>query len=94
MILGKGNQKEADVTFMDVLEEYVDIRDDLEDTLQSFELLSAEIGFAMDDIRDELEQLQEHLHRSSEQLRKLECPVRHRGGAFHKIDKPMLHEFD
>lgn len=94
MILGKGNQKEADVTFMDVLEEYVDIRDDLEDTLQSFEVLSAEIGFAMDDIRDELEQLQEHLHRSSEQLRKLKCPAGHRGGAFRQTDKPMLYEFD
>lgn len=42
----------------DLLEEYADIRDEQEDALSSFELLSGGINLSIDDIRDELETLQ------------------------------------
>lgn len=57
-----------DPGIFDLLEEYADIRDELEDTMQSFEILGSDIGLALDDIRDELETLQEHLDRCSNSL--------------------------
>lgn len=57
-----------------LLYEYADIRDELEDTLLSFQELHAEIEYAMEDITDELESLQEHLVKCSERLMRFRNP--------------------
>ncbi|MEG0721924.1 MAG: hypothetical protein RR446_09280 [Lachnospiraceae bacterium] len=64
----KGNPK---AQLLELLEEYADIHDELEDTMQSFEILSADISMAMDDIRDELDRLQEHFTKCSQKLKRL-----------------------
>ena len=54
--------KAADgLTIWDVFNEYADVRDDLEDLLLSYECLQNEIGDAMDDIAEELEDLHNRL---------------------------------
>ncbi len=58
----------------DLLYEYADIRDELEDTLLSFKELHAEIEYAMEEITDELENLQEHLAKCSERLVRFRNP--------------------
>ena len=74
-----------------LLEEYEDIRDGIEDALQSFEIMSADIGFAMDDIRDELESLQVSLNQCSVNLKNLFTPARLSA----RIDKePNEYRFD
>lgn len=55
----------------ELLNEYADIRDELEDTFDSFHYLKADIETAMDDIADELNQLQEHLNTCSARLMRL-----------------------
>lgn len=45
----------------ELLEEYGDLLLEMEGTLESFEILYADIGFAMNDIRDEMERLGEYL---------------------------------
>ena len=57
-----------------LLYEYADIRDELEDALLSFGELHAEIEYAMEDITDELENLQEHLAKCSERLIRFRNP--------------------
>ena len=57
-----------------LLYEYADIRDELEDALLSFRELHAEIEYAMEDITEELENLQEHLAKCSERLRRFRNP--------------------
>lgn len=57
-----------------LLYEYADIRDELEDALLSFRELHAEIEYAMEDISDELENLQEHLAKCSERLMRFRNP--------------------
>lgn len=57
-----------------LLYEYADIRDELEDALLSFRELHAEIEYAMEDITDELENLQEHLAKCSERLIRFRNP--------------------
>lgn len=57
-----------------LLEEYADIRDELEDTLDSFGCLKADIELAMEDITDELELLQEHLNTCSAKLMRFRPP--------------------
>lgn len=57
-----------------LLYEYADIRDELEDTLTSFQQLYQEIEYAMEDITDELERLQEHLTRCSGKLTRFRNP--------------------
>ena len=53
----------------DVLGEFGGLFQEMEGTLQSFEVLYADIEFAMDDIRDEMEQLQESLDECAAALR-------------------------
>lgn len=57
-----------------LLYEYADIRDELEDTLLSFRELYAEIEYAMEDITEELESLEEHLSKCSERLTRFRTP--------------------
>ena len=57
-----------------LLYEYADIRDELEDALLSFRELHAEIEYAMEDITDELESLQEHLTKCSGKLMRFRNP--------------------
>lgn len=63
--------KEAGI--WELLEEYADIRDELEDALSSFEVLAEDINLAMEEIREELETLQEHFRQCSHSL------IRYRG---------------
>ena len=58
----------------DLLYEYANIRDELEDALLSFRELHADIEYAMEDITDELERLQEHLAKCSERLMRFRNP--------------------
>ena len=51
-----------------LLEEYGDLLLEMEGTLESFEILYADIGFAMDDIRDEMERLEEYLNNCASTL--------------------------
>lgn len=53
--------EEKKLTVWDVLNEYGDIRDELEDTLTSFTFMKEELESAMEDIADELEAIERHL---------------------------------
>lgn len=68
-MLREENRQQCDA-IVNLLNEYADILDELEGALESFEVLYADIGYVMDDIRDELEKLQEHLKKSSSILRR------------------------
>lgn len=57
-------------TLWDTLNEYADIQDELLDTLQSFEYAEFELRSALDDIRDQLESLQEHINKCYGTLRR------------------------
>ena len=57
-----------------LLYEYADIRDELEDTLTSIRLLHEEMECAMVDITDQLEQLYGHLAKCSEKLVRFRSP--------------------
>ena len=70
--------KDHKTSIWDLLYEYADIRDELEDTLLSFQELHADIEYAMEEITDELECLQEHLDKCSERLMRFRSP-RHDG---------------
>lgn len=70
--------KDRITSIFDLLYEYADIRDELEDALLSFRELHADIEYAMEDITDELERLQEHLAKCSERLMRFRNP-RHDG---------------
>lgn len=70
--------KDRITSIFDLLYEYADIRDELEDALLSFRELHADIKYAMEDITDELERLQEHLAKCSERLMRFRNP-RHDG---------------
>ncbi len=59
-----------------LLSEYANIRDELEDALLSFQLLHAEIEFAMQDITAELTVLNEHLHACDSRLMRFKNPCR------------------
>ena len=59
---------------LDLLEEYMDIRDELEVALNSIELLHGDIRIAMDDISGQLEDLQEHMDNVSSKLRRFKSP--------------------
>ena len=59
-----------------LLNEYADIRDELEDALLSFQVLHAEIEFAMQDITAELTVLNEHLHVCDSRLMRFKNPHR------------------
>lgn len=71
----KQNLQHAEI--WDLLTEYADIRDELEDTLDSFSYLKADIELALEDITDELNQLQEHLNTCSARLKRFR-PSRNR----------------
>lgn len=58
----------------ELLDEYADIWDELEDTLDSFRYLKADMEFALEDITDELNQLQEHLNTCSARLMRFRPP--------------------
>lgn len=57
-----------------LLYEYADIRDELEDTLTSIRLLYEEMECAMVDITEQLEQLYEHLAKCSGRLIRFRNP--------------------
>ena len=63
-----------DASIWELLDEYADIRDELEDTLQSFEILQFELASAMEDIQDELDHLKEHLSKCSSRLIRFKGP--------------------
>lgn len=57
-----------DAPVWELLEDYADIRDELDDPLRLFEILQFELTNALDDIQDELDNLNTHLE---------ECSSRH-----------------
>jgi len=59
-----------------LLNEYADIRDELEAALLSFQILQEEIEFAMEDITEELTALNEHLHACDSRLMRFKNPCR------------------
>ena len=59
-----------------LLNDYADIRDELDDALLSFQMLHAEIEFAMQDITAELATLNEHLHACDSRLIRFRNPSR------------------
>ena len=54
----------------ELYEEFNNIRDELEDTVTSFEVLQEDIRIALDDITGELEVIQEHLQKCSGMFRR------------------------
>ena len=66
--MAEKQDKNRHADLWNLLYEYADIRDELEDALLSFRELHAEIEYAMEDITDELENLQEHLTKCSGKL--------------------------
>ena len=58
----------------DLLDAYADIRDNMEDTLLSFQELHADIDYAMEQITEELESLQERLDECSGKLKRFKSP--------------------
>ena len=62
----------------DVLDNYADVRDELDDVLQSFSMAQYELQCAMDDINGELEAIQGHLAECDRVFRRYKCkaPVR------------------
>lgn len=73
-----------------LLYEYADIRDELEDTLISFQQLHQEIEYAMEDITDELESLQEHLSKCNGKLIRFRNPQRNHKIVKEQSDIPFL----
>ena len=45
----------------DLISDYADIRDELEDALDSFRILYGDLELAMEDIADELDAIEKHL---------------------------------
>lgn len=64
-----------DATVWELLEDYADIRDELDDALQLFEILQFELTSALDDIQDELDNLNSHLEECSSRLRRFKGPA-------------------
>lgn len=71
----KQDQEPANGTTWELLEDFADIRDELEDALQTFEIMAADIRFGMDDIRDELDALHAHLCKCSRNLNRFGKPA-------------------
>lgn len=69
-----------DASIWDLLDEYADIRDELEDTLRSYEILQYELTSAMEDIQDELDILKEHLSKCSSRLIRFKGPKYQQNG--------------
>lgn len=63
-----------DSSIWELLNEYADIRDGLEDTLQSFENLQFEVSSTLGDIQDEIDTLKEHLAVCSARLIRFKRP--------------------
>lgn len=63
-----------DAGIWDLLDEYADIHDELEDAMLSFEILSGDIELAMEEIRGELDLLHEHLEKCSRRLIRFRRP--------------------
>lgn len=72
--MAEKQDKNRHADLWNLLYEYADIRDELEDALLSFKELHAEIEYAMEDISDELERLQEHLAKCSGKLMRFRNP--------------------
>lgn len=58
----------------ELLDEYADIRDELEETLQSFQLLHYEMSCTINDICEGIEELEEHLAKCSRRLTRFKGP--------------------
>ena len=58
----------------DLLSDYADIRDELEDAFGSIRLLYEELDLALTDIGDELDDIEAHISSVSRSLRRFQCP--------------------
>lgn len=59
----------------DLLYDYADIREELEDALLTLECIHTDVESALEDLRDELETVQEHLEASSKRLYRFRSPT-------------------
>lgn len=58
----------------ELLDEYADIRDELKENLQSFQILHSEMSCTINDLSDEIEELEEHLTKCSRRLIRFKGP--------------------
>ena len=58
----------------DLISDYADIRDELEDALDSFRILYGDLELAMEDIADELDAIEDHLTVTGRSLKRFRIP--------------------
>ena len=61
---------EDELTVWDVFNEYADIRDELEDSIGSFNSVIEDIRAALVDLDDELDEIREHLNKCDKVFRR------------------------
>ena len=61
-------------TLWEVLNEYADVRDELQDILESFSILIEDINLAMGDISEDLDRIQKHLGECDGTFRRYKVP--------------------
>ncbi len=60
--------------FFEFLYDYADIREELEAAMLTLEYIQAEIGYAMEELRDEMETVEKHMEASSNRLYRFRKP--------------------
>ena len=67
--------KESTISSLfEFLYDYADIRDELEEAMLTLELIQAELGYAMEELRDEMETVEKHMEASSHCLYRYRKP--------------------
>lgn len=61
-------------TLWEVLNEYADVRDELQDILESFSILIDDINLAMGDISEDLDRIYKHLSECDSTFRRYKVP--------------------
>lgn len=74
----------------DLLEEYMDIRDDLENILDNLTDLQNDMAAAMEDIHEELDSLQTQLDNTGRHLRRFKAPSAQRYEAIKEQPECLL----
>lgn len=59
----------------DLISDYANIRNELEDALNDFRYLYEELEFGMADIHDELDSIEEHISTASRSLKRFRIPA-------------------
>ena len=83
---------EKKLSLWDVLENYADVRDELDDVLTSFSVLQFELQCAMDDISDDLDAIKRHLEECDKVFRRYKCTDTR--FISHKVPRPAAADWD